>query len=714
MRPVFGDRAQALAVVAFAGVGVLLLGGCSSGPSVAKARDLSTDVPFTACTPTVCSGSIGGAAYKIDMPQKWNGTLLIYSHGYRYAEPVPPKFAPVDTSATDASDPVTAQTLLSQGFALAGSAYKSNGWAVADGVAAAEGLFAHFSDSVGQPNRVLVWGDSLGGLITEVIAEKHPEWVDGAAPLCGALAGVVPNMNLALDVSYAVKALIDPQLKLTGYASYQEAVQNWSHAMSRVIAAAADTAGGGSATVLYIADLVDVASQTKTFDGATVQSRVKAIVEALATALGYATFARYDLEQRFGGNPSGNDKTDYSARISDTEAALIDAVTPGAVVANDALMAAGHRVSADPAALAKALADGGDPQGRITRPEITMHTAADPLAIVQNEKLLAGALLGPGEEGRCHCTARAALHGRADDLPGEPRCALRRRTLQLHAAVQRRRHRPAQRLGAEGSLPERGGDREGHGRPERLRRRLAARAVAGHRRLSRSPWARRFAHTPTPQSAVATMVTAAAICAGASCAIVRTATASTRTAPQTATAASRSRAARRLNSSRYATASAVPARPNTHDRVAIDVYAGPMSRGSSQGPATANPSVTARPSATTARVPDRSVRRSPSARRGKTTTATTCGSQNAILRTTAPAAYAPAAAAVSVYRASSRSDEVNTNMASSACVMCHVSRRTPGRSGRTLAAAAPRAGARPPMRRTRRCTRRRGSRSRIA
>ena len=57
-----------------------------------------------------------------------------------------------------------------------------------------------------------------------MIAEKHPEWVDGAAPLCGVLAGVVPNINLALDVSYAVKTLINPQLKLTGYSSYDEAV----------------------------------------------------------------------------------------------------------------------------------------------------------------------------------------------------------------------------------------------------------------------------------------------------------------------------------------------------------------------------------------------------------------------------------------------------------------------------------------------------------
>jgi pimeloyl-ACP methyl ester carboxylesterase len=388
MSPAFLPRSRSLAALALAGSAALLLSACSSAPAIPKQRDLSTDVPFTACTTDTCSGSIDGAAYKIEMPQKWNGTLLIYSHGYRYAQPAPPTFAPVETSAVDASDPQTAQTLLSQGYALAGSAYKSNGWAVSDGVAAAEGLYAHFSDKVATPNRVLVWGDSLGGLITQVVAEKHPEWVDGAAPLCGAVAGVVPNMNLALDISYAVKTLVYPEMKITGYTSYQEAVDNWTQAMKRLIDAASDTAGGGTAKVLYIAALVNAPIQTQTYDGSTIESKVKATVEALATGLGYATFARYDLEQRFGGNPSGNQDTDYSKRINDTEGSLIDAITPGAVAANDALLAAGQRVSADPAALAKALADGGDPKGTITRPEITMHTAADALVIAQNETFL--------------------------------------------------------------------------------------------------------------------------------------------------------------------------------------------------------------------------------------------------------------------------------------------------------------------------------------
>jgi hypothetical protein len=32
------------------------------------------------------------------------------------------------------------------------------------------------------------------------------------------------------------------------------------------------------------------------------------------TALGYGTFGRYEIEQRVGGNPSGNADADYAAR----------------------------------------------------------------------------------------------------------------------------------------------------------------------------------------------------------------------------------------------------------------------------------------------------------------------------------------------------------------------------------------------------------------
>src|ERR1700693_4712242 len=63
-----------------------------------------------------------GATYLIQVPSKWNGTLLLYSHGY-----VIPGFS---NPAVDVGDPITGSYLLANGYALGGSSYASTGWAV--------------------------------------------------------------------------------------------------------------------------------------------------------------------------------------------------------------------------------------------------------------------------------------------------------------------------------------------------------------------------------------------------------------------------------------------------------------------------------------------------------------------------------------------------------------------------------------------------------
>jgi hypothetical protein len=376
---------------------VLVLAGCASATTALSGREKTvraddTDVKFTPCA-SQCQGTLGGAKYSIVLPKKWNGTLLLYSHGYRFAHPGPPSFTPPATNAqvssTDGdgsgSDPLS-QKLLAKGYALAGSAYRSNGWAVADGVAADEALHDRFAKLVGTPHRTYVWGDSLGGLITEIVAEKNPSWVDGAAPMCGAVAGPNLNLDLALDVAFAVKTLIDPSLQLTGYTSADQANEQWKQAEAALTTAAADTAGGGTAKVLFIAALVDAASKTQTYDGSDITSQVKGTVESLLTALAYGTAGRYDIEQRVGGNPSDNTQTDYATRISAAEAGLVKTVG-GDPDAYAAQLGGAPRVDAT-ASARTAFEALGDTTGRISVPTVTMHTEDDPLVLVQNETVL--------------------------------------------------------------------------------------------------------------------------------------------------------------------------------------------------------------------------------------------------------------------------------------------------------------------------------------
>ena len=285
-------------------------------------------VAFTDCA-DACEGEIDGAKYKILLPKEWNGTLLLYSHGYRSPVSVPPDYSPVTSKAepspgySDGGVPL-ARDLLSKGYALAGSGWASNGWAVSDGVKANTDLYEFFAKTVGKPERVYAWGDSLGGLVTMETAEENPDWVSGAAPLCGVLGGVVPNFDLAMDVQYGIRELIDPDFQLTGYESADAASQQFVSTARKVLDAAASKEE--QADILALALLADAKLQTQSQDGSTLDSQVQAAAEAALIGLRFGTVGRWDIEKRYGGNISDNTDTDYAARFSDEDRALLDEV----------------------------------------------------------------------------------------------------------------------------------------------------------------------------------------------------------------------------------------------------------------------------------------------------------------------------------------------------------------------------------------------------
>jgi dienelactone hydrolase len=388
-------RIRNLSLAAAASAAALVLSACGSDTPASSVRSQDTDVPFTSCDSVACSGDLDGAAYQILMPDTWNGTLLLWSHGIRAPQPLPlSPDEPVNTAAEPApgwsaeDDGEVAQPLLDAGFALAGSAYSSNGWAVDDGLADQTALYDFFVANVGDPDRTIVWGASLGGLVTALLAEREADWVDGAAPMCGVVGGGVDNLDLALDVTYGIQQLLAPDLQLTGYESWADAAEQWQVGYDAVLAAGGDVQKGVPA-ILMLAAISDAASQTRTYDGADLESQVRAYGEAAVNALTYGTVFRSDVEARYGGNPSENVGVDYASRVSDEERQLIDSI--GGEGTTDRLLAklaAGERVSADPAART-ALEESSTPTGAVTDPTLTLHTAADPLVISQNESLYA-------------------------------------------------------------------------------------------------------------------------------------------------------------------------------------------------------------------------------------------------------------------------------------------------------------------------------------
>lgn len=212
-----------------------------------------------------------------------------------------PALSQADTTGTGRDG--TSRALLAAGYALTGSSYSSNGWAVHDAVVAANDLHERFVELMGQPKRTYVWGSSLGRLITELIAERFG-WVDGAAPLCGVVAGPLLTFDHLLEAVVLTKALLVPGLQVGGWTSPGQARRQLLAASASAQRAAGDFAGKGAAKVVFIAGMLGLPSRTQKFTGSDLRSLAAAAAQALQGYLFLAITALYEASQRFNGNPA--------------------------------------------------------------------------------------------------------------------------------------------------------------------------------------------------------------------------------------------------------------------------------------------------------------------------------------------------------------------------------------------------------------------------
>jgi hypothetical protein len=334
-----------------------------------------------------CTGVIDGAHYLIKMPANWNGTLLLYSHGYQFGG-APPRLmlSPQDLSGT--GDDALSRNLLDKGFALAGSSWSSTGWAVQGGVDSAVKLYKKFTEAVSKPNRVYAWGSSLGGLVTELLAERA-DWVNGAAPMCGVVGGPLPNFDNWLEAQVAAQALLGVKYPLTGRLSVDQANQEKLGVNAALNAARRDRAGGGEAKLLYVADLLGLPDKSQLSFDDSQAGQVGAAVQNLAGYLYNGALFLAEARAEFGGNPARTHPAN-KAPLTPAERATITALH-----GNPETYAAQVDAAKAPATSSAArhkLAASGDPTGNLRVPTVSMHGIDDPLAIVQNETLLGEAV----------------------------------------------------------------------------------------------------------------------------------------------------------------------------------------------------------------------------------------------------------------------------------------------------------------------------------
>ncbi|WP_223189230.1 alpha/beta hydrolase family protein [Streptomyces sp. TRM68416] len=395
-----------------------------------------------------------GASYLMDVPADWNGTVLLYSHGYRAVGwPNPAENAP---------DSATRDKLLDQGYALIGSSYASTGWAVTDAVPDQLATLDLFTERFGAARRTLAWGTSYGGLVTTVLAERHADRFDGSLSMCGLVQGGVANWNSTLDPVFALRTLLGTDVPLTGFADQAEA-QSAARTLADDVTAAQRTPEG-RARIALAAALHNIPghndpAQNKPAptDWAAQQANQYPAVLGLVQLPAFGW--RQEAESRAGGNPSWNTGVDYTAMLH--RSPLYKEVTELYKEAGASLRAdlkalnRAPRISADPAAVRWMRATGVF-NGRLTKPQLNIHTTGDALIPVQAESAYrraagaagSGALLrqayvdapghctfGPGEmTGALHAledrldtgrwnTSPAALNSRAEqaDPGGEAR-----------------------------------------------------------------------------------------------------------------------------------------------------------------------------------------------------------------------------------------------------------------------------------------------------
>lgn len=367
---------------------------------MALAVTLTTAAALPA-TDTHLEGQLpSGASYLMDVPADWNGTVLLYSHGYRAVGwPNPPQNAP---------DQATRDKLLDQGYALIGSSYATTGWAVTEAVPDQLATLDVFTEKFGAADRTLAWGTSYGGLVTTTLAERHAARFDGSLSMCGLVQGGVANWNSTLDPVFALRTLLGSDVKLTGFTDQAEA-QGAARSLGAAVTAAQGTAQGRARIAL--------AAALHNIPGADIPGLVQ------LPAFSW----RQEAESRAGGNPSWNTGVDYTAMLhrSPLHKEVAEAYKEAGVSLRADLNALGRapRISADAPAV-RWMRDTSVFKGRLMDPQLNIHTTGDTLIPVQAESAYRRAAAATGS-GRLLAQAYVDAPGHCTFSPGEMLGALR-------------------------------------------------------------------------------------------------------------------------------------------------------------------------------------------------------------------------------------------------------------------------------------------------
>ena len=405
----------------------------------ALAASLLVAAPTVASANPVCDGKVpvqtcggatsDGAPYAMMVPANFNGTVYLYSHGYRPNVPVPagiPGYGGYTVTNTPQPGPnaTVISALLAKGYGVVGSGFARQGWNADSAIKTNVELVGLFKKQFTKTTKVVAWGESLGGFITQALAEKHSDLFSAAAPLCMA-SDITPLMTMAGDALWGIKTFFDPTIKggnySAGTAGYAEAMGDLVKVFTVIGSLQAAFAANPStpawpatskvpdaikaipsrSALVLVALMSGIPMQSANFDSTSAPAGLPAsnalsfqlainpafaALQNVANAAALAVLATHDLELQAGGAVFDNTTTDYSARVAEDQFAWASALSGTSGTAGLlSVLAASPRAKANPAAVAK-LKTLASHSGKVEIPTILFTGVADPITTAGNQQ----------------------------------------------------------------------------------------------------------------------------------------------------------------------------------------------------------------------------------------------------------------------------------------------------------------------------------------
>jgi len=151
-------------------------------------------------------GRYDGGLYRVEIPERWNGDLVLFAHGFRGAGGEQGGILRVGNA------PIR-EHLVQRGFAWAASSYRCNGYVPGQGLEDTRALVPLTTGFAGRaPGRVYLTGTSMGGHVTLLGMHEYPTEFAGGLAMCpagpalfdffaavGAAAEVITGVQFTLD-----------------------------------------------------------------------------------------------------------------------------------------------------------------------------------------------------------------------------------------------------------------------------------------------------------------------------------------------------------------------------------------------------------------------------------------------------------------------------------------------------------------------------------